>query len=73
VNEIRLDLDCVSQTSYYEVDAIELFGTEVKIPVMVETPISFGQWYKNPSFSDLTFVVEDEKVPAHKFVVGNGR
>eukprot|EP01080_Neovahlkampfia_damariscottae_P005516 gene5516-9333_t len=72
VNEIRLDMDCTNQTSYYEIDAVELFGTEVKLPVTVETTISFGQWYKNTNFSDITFIVDNVKIPGHKFVIANG-
>lgn len=75
-NEIRLDMDCVGQTSYYEIDAVELFGLEVKLPTTLQVPISFSNFYLNEDFSDFTFVLktnEEEKIPAHKFILANAR
>jgi len=73
VSEILLDLNCMGQTGYYEIDAIELFGYQAALSTIISMHQSFGTWYLNPEFSDLTFVVGNSKtkLPGHKFILAN--
>lgn len=68
---IRVDVDCTVCNSWCELDAIKIKGKRQSSnkPAVNELPANLKEFVNNPLFSDVTFVLEDKEVVAHRVIL----
>lgn len=70
-NRFKLEVDCTIAKSWVELDSVKIKGTRLPSnkPSTSELSANLKQLLSNPLFSDVTFLVEDKEIPAHKAIL----